>query len=647
MAANQILSLPAAATGLAPVSSATAWTFGTAVTASASLPAGINIIGLQFQVTNIPTVDTTQQILFDITVGGITKVQIPYTQRSDTAVGFYPSVPYSGGTVFLPEPYKVPGGSAVAVQVTDSLSSAITYNGVKILYQENTPPTVALDTPTDAATGVSTTPDLLFTGTDADADEIQYNVQVDTVNTFDSQVATPTLISSVVGSGAADVTTTGIDTTGANLLIIALACDDAYNTTPTDSKGNTWTQLTSYTQGNVRVRVWFSIPTSVGTSHTFSASGSIIGTIFAHAFSGVVQTSPNDQQNGANSFNTSLATGSITPVENGELLFTVYGINGVGVPISIDSSFTETHEVDFNSGVSYGGATAYLIQTTAAAINPTWTRTNSNGQAATIISFKRNKSPLLNKLSVTPDATFTDVTNGADTTPFASGDQIKYTVQAGDTLTASTTYYWRVRGLDPSGSNVYGEFGNTDSGLVFPATAVSDAAVGVNAWTTPTNVYADDAAFSFCATHSSTSTGNVDDIVRLVVGGIIVGTDLSNEQNFSSAGLKTFGGATSLWGLTPTVAEVNASDFGVVLSVRNTFGGALTPTQYLKVTNFGLSIPTGTRIVGIEVIYDVVTAATAQVRIDYVQIKIYFVRSFVTAGVGGGGSDEEYIIITS
>jgi hypothetical protein len=72
-------------------------------------------------------------------------------------------------------------------------------------------------------------------------------------------------------------------------------------------------------------------------------------------------------------------------------------------------------------------------------------------------------NPLLDKLSVTPDATFTDVTNGAHTHPFVSGEQVKYTVQAGNILTANTTYYWRVRGLDPSGTNTYGAWSATRS----------------------------------------------------------------------------------------------------------------------------------------------------------------------------------------
>lgn len=196
------------------------------------------------------------------------------------------------------------------------------------------------------------------------------------------------LITNTSVQGASNVTTPAVDTTGADLLILGISCDDAYSTTPTDSKGNTWTQGTSYTQGNVRVRLYYSVPTSVGTSHTFSASWAITGVMFMLAFSGALQTSPLDQQNGANSFNTSLACWSITPVENNELIISVYWINSSGIPISVNEWMTEVYEDDFDSGVAYGGAIAYKIQTASAAINPTWTRTNSNGQAATVASFK-------------------------------------------------------------------------------------------------------------------------------------------------------------------------------------------------------------------------------------------------------------------
>lgn len=48
---------------------------------------------------------------------------------------------------------------------------------------------------------------------------------------------------------------------------------------------------------------------------------------------------------------------------------------------------------------------------------------------------------------------FINLTNSADTDPFASGDQIGYTVQSA--LTDNTTYYWRVRAKNTPGGNAF------------------------------------------------------------------------------------------------------------------------------------------------------------------------------------------------
>lgn len=50
----------------------------------------------------------------------------------------------------------------------------------------NVTPTIALNSPADAATVSDTTPTLLFTGTDADGDTVEYEIQIDPVNTFNS-----------------------------------------------------------------------------------------------------------------------------------------------------------------------------------------------------------------------------------------------------------------------------------------------------------------------------------------------------------------------------------------------------------------------------------------------------------------------------
>ena len=200
------------------------------------------------------------------------------------------------------------------------------------------------------------------------------------------------LVSSTLSTtGAPDaVTTTGINTTGANLLIVGIACDGGANPTVTDSRGNTWTQLTSYVNGtNARVRLYYSSPSSVGTGHTFTMGGTFnYGSVNVLAFSGAKTSTPADQQNGTSGFIGSSGTGSITPTENNELIVSMISCNGQCTPTTIDSGFTKVFEIDFASGVSYGSAIAYKIQTTAVAVNPIWTRNTANGTALTIASFK-------------------------------------------------------------------------------------------------------------------------------------------------------------------------------------------------------------------------------------------------------------------
>lgn len=194
MSVGQLLSLPSAATGLAPVSSATAWAFGTPV-AVGTLATDIEVIFFNFQNTDIPVVDTLQEILFEITVGGTTVLQIPFSMKADSLVGWEKSPSTSSSNNFyLTEPFFIPKDSVVAIKVCDSIAAALTYNGVKILYRELAHPTTALNTPGDASSDADTTPTLNFTGTDSETDVgLEYQVQVDTVNSFDSN-STPVLI---------------------------------------------------------------------------------------------------------------------------------------------------------------------------------------------------------------------------------------------------------------------------------------------------------------------------------------------------------------------------------------------------------------------------------------------------------------------
>src|SRR5688572_25297499 len=70
-----------------------------------------------------------------------------------------------------------------------------------------------------------------------------------------------------------DVTTSGVNTTGANLLVVVCTDEGASPATITDSKGNTWSSLTTRSSSLSNVRIHYATPSSVGAGHTFTATG--------------------------------------------------------------------------------------------------------------------------------------------------------------------------------------------------------------------------------------------------------------------------------------------------------------------------------------------------------------------------------------
>lgn len=58
--------------------------------------------------------------------------------------------------------------------------------------------------------------------------------------------------------------------------------------------------------------------------------------------------------------------------------------------------------------------------------------------------------------------------------PFASGQQVSFTVQSGDSLYDDAVYYWRVRGIDPAGSNEWGDWSTSRSFTVAASTTYDE-----------------------------------------------------------------------------------------------------------------------------------------------------------------------------
>ena len=181
------------------------------------------------------------------------------------------------------------------------------------------------------------------------------------------------------------------NTTGATLLVMILSTyANVAEPTPTDSNTNTWTPLTAQTYtGVLRVRIWYVVNPTVGPGHTFQATATgVYPTLVVGAFAGVTVTAPFDVQNGAiAAATTAIQPGSVTPAQANEIVITGLSTDNGSSAIGINLGYTivATEPADnFNEGTSM----AYLVQTAAAATNPTWAWTGSVRIASVIAAFK-------------------------------------------------------------------------------------------------------------------------------------------------------------------------------------------------------------------------------------------------------------------
>jgi hypothetical protein len=199
---------------------------------------------------------------------------------------------------------------------------------------------------------------------------------------LDAAIAFVTSTNDKCGGATGCTTSPGVDTTGANFIVMNLA--GVSPGTPSDNKSNSPTCLTAQIKGGVTNRLCYFPNPTVGSGHTFTLGGTVTSLVVA-AFSGVKTSSPFDQENGDNVCSANCATFSITPSEDNELVVAGLTHETVG-SASIDASMTILDQIPLSGGVNYGGALAYIVQTSAGAISPTWTIASAD--AATIASFK-------------------------------------------------------------------------------------------------------------------------------------------------------------------------------------------------------------------------------------------------------------------
>lgn len=168
-------------------------------------------------------------------------------------------------------------------------------------------------------------------------------------------------------------TTAAITTTGANLICVTVAYLFSLTPTLSDSKGNTYTLArTKFDNINCNVSIYHCLNPIVGASHTFTLTGlASYSTLCVAAFSGVNAGFGVDQISAGGAGGSPTQPGSITPGASGSLVYVGASVNNAAAgTFSIDSGMTISDQVAFNTGVYFGSMGAYLIQTPAAAINP-------------------------------------------------------------------------------------------------------------------------------------------------------------------------------------------------------------------------------------------------------------------------------------
>jgi hypothetical protein len=193
-------------------------------------------------------------------------------------------------------------------------------------------------------------------------------------HTIGQCLASNTAFTTGSACGGSSIVGSGIDTTGASLLI---ACPMVFGAVPgavSDSKGNTWTPLTAYTAGQLNVQMWYAIPSStskIGTGHTFTtaaAGGSTWSSMGMMAFVGSQATTA--YRSGSDTGNDTTHNLSLTPGAVNDLLVSCLS-NDTTTASSINSGFTL---VDMTTTSSNGetGATAWLAAASTSAVTFVW-----------------------------------------------------------------------------------------------------------------------------------------------------------------------------------------------------------------------------------------------------------------------------------
>lgn len=335
----------------------------------------------------------------------------------------------------------------------------------------NTSPTVTLSSPANAATGQSRTPALTFSCTDADGDTCRFNVQL--TDNPDSFTAGETLTASL--STGATYTMhpqpSAFDTspTTGNIQLDDRACQSF------TAKGGRLTKASFYfgeddvdptkTNGTFLVRLH-------GHEGTFGTSSRPLN-------------APVPSPSGSATNGTNTPTAGWLAVSDGvSIVYPAAGGNAWR-----DASFTGANIFHLAPSTNYVVCQDWIpvdrqlrntitvqVTTTSHHAGNFWidgASANYGDGAGDALDEGDAWFRVYETFILLDEVSGTDAGFSGDLV--ASGASVTFTVQVADQLDFSATYYWRVRAIDPSGTNTYGAWSSTRS---FTVQSSSPAAGG-------------------------------------------------------------------------------------------------------------------------------------------------------------------------
>ncbi|NOQ37727.1 hypothetical protein GQ472_02455, partial [archaeon] len=372
----------------------------------------------------------------------------------------------------------------------------------------NPPAAVVLNSPEDAEEVLDITPTLEFTGTDPDSDDIEYQVQVDAVDTFNSVVWD---VSTAVYSQEFSVVAQENDSSGLffkpdglKMYMIGWDGDSVYEynlSTAWNVSTAVYSQMFNISAKETAPTDFFFKPDglkmyTIGYSRTvdeydLSTAWNVFTAVYSQEFDvsakelsprglffkpdGLKMYTMGYDGDTVDEYNLSIAWNVSTAVYSQELNVSARETSSTGLFFKPDG--LKMYTMGYGRTVDeYDLSTAWNVSTAEYSHEfdisvkehwPTGLFFKSDGtkmytvglDGDTVDEYDLVGYPLLDKSSV-DDAGFLNTVDGGDTHPFTSGQKISCTVQAADELSEGT-YYWRVRGKDPSGVNIYGDWSDT------------------------------------------------------------------------------------------------------------------------------------------------------------------------------------------